>query len=163
MLLTPELRFLRTTGICPLTTFEFSEALAKMGIDYKFSVVFTSNYIVARICNIITLAPSTYSSSQDIPCEPFCEPPLACPHLSAILGEQSTQLMLSLHPTHKGAHKPTEPIRPRTRSLRTFDPNGVAPRVLDRNTSEMNVSVMWKSPFRTPAYMVAFSPKVEKK
>ncbi len=34
-----------------------------------------------------------------------------------------------------------------------FDPKGEAPRVFVRNTSAMNVSVMWKSPFRTPACM----------
>lgn len=45
------------------------------------------------------------------------------------------------------------PIRPYKRSLRMFDPKGEEPRVLDRNTSAMNVSVMWKSPFRTPACM----------
>lgn len=50
------------------------------------------------------------------------------------------------------------PIRPYKRSLRTFDPKGEEPRVLDRNTSVMNVSVMLKSPFRTPACMTPMRP-----
>lgn len=52
--------------------------------------------------NIITLAPSIFSSIQGIPCEPFCDLSLACPHLSAISGGQSTQLLLSLHPHSQG-------------------------------------------------------------
>ena len=168
MLLIPELRFLRTTKCCPL---EFRILVRHLPrwvsikfLPMSFLLATTESYSgMVMEWNIITLAPSIYFSIQGIPCEPFCDPSLACPHLSAISGGRSTQLLLSLHPIHKGAHRHTEPIKPKMRSLRMFDPNGVAPRVLVRNTFEMNVSVMWKSPFCTPAYVVTFSPKAEKK